>query len=245
MSWLYSQALVAAYSAESCSDGVPCAPSSSTNTHAKSSQPDKMTDAWNPSLSGTMCKPSTASRGEELLMSFRAGFPVRTSASREKAKESTENDQVCGHTWRELWMKWNPSTSSWKTHRCLWEEDLRESSVILPRWGMMHDGELWERVTLALPTREKESGSWPTPTKDDGNGYTSDAKENQMQMLRRDHRLANGGILNPEWVEWLMGWPIGWTGNESTGSAMDKFRQWLRSHGVCSPAKNDNDKENK
>lgn len=22
---------------------------------------------------------------------------------------------------------------------------------------------------------------------------------------------GNGGTLNPEWVEWLMGWPIGWT----------------------------------
>jgi hypothetical protein len=76
--------------------------------------------------------------------------------------------------------------------------------------------------------------------------HARDAKENQMQMLRRDHRLANGGILNPEWVEWLMGWPIGWTQETNLPPlAMDKFRQWLRSHGVCSPAKNDNDKENK
>lgn len=22
---------------------------------------------------------------------------------------------------------------------------------------------------------------------------------------------GNGGQLNPDWVEWLMGWPIGWT----------------------------------
>jgi hypothetical protein len=22
---------------------------------------------------------------------------------------------------------------------------------------------------------------------------------------------GNGGKLNPEWVEWLMGWPLGWT----------------------------------
>ncbi len=25
------------------------------------------------------------------------------------------------------------------------------------------------------------------------------------------HRIDRGGMLNPEWVEWLMGFPIGWT----------------------------------
>jgi len=38
-----------------------------------------------------------------------------------------------------------------------------------------------------------------------------------------------GGSLNPTWVEWLMGWPLGWT--DSALSATDRFRQWLRSHG--------------
>ena len=38
-----------------------------------------------------------------------------------------------------------------------------------------------------------------------------------------------GGQLNPPWVEWLMGWPIGWTDLRPLG--MDKFQQWLRSHG--------------
>ena len=31
--------------------------------------------------------------------------------------------------------------------------------------------------------------------------------------------------------EWMMGWPIGWS-TESEPLAMDRFRQWLRSHGV-------------
>ena len=38
-----------------------------------------------------------------------------------------------------------------------------------------------------------------------------------------------GGQLNPYWVEWLMGWPIGWTALEPL--AMDRFRQWLDLHG--------------
>jgi hypothetical protein len=38
-----------------------------------------------------------------------------------------------------------------------------------------------------------------------------------------------GGSLNPTWVEWLMGWPLGWT--DCVASAMDRFQQWLLSHG--------------
>lgn len=34
-----------------------------------------------------------------------------------------------------------------------------------------------------------------------------------------------GGQLNPDWVEWLMGWPIGWTSLEPLPA--DNFAQWL------------------
>ena len=39
----------------------------------------------------------------------------------------------------------------------------------------------------------------------------------------------DGGQLNPTWVEWLMGWPLGWTDLKPLET--DKFQQWLRSHG--------------
>lgn len=38
-----------------------------------------------------------------------------------------------------------------------------------------------------------------------------------------------GGQLNPEWVEWLMGWPIGWT--ELCALETDKFQEWQKAHG--------------
>jgi hypothetical protein len=38
-----------------------------------------------------------------------------------------------------------------------------------------------------------------------------------------------GGLLNPRWVEWLMGWPIGWTCYVPLET--DRFRQWRDSHG--------------
>ena len=37
------------------------------------------------------------------------------------------------------------------------------------------------------------------------------------------------GILSPEFVEFVMGWPMGWTAIEPLGT--DKFRQWRHSHG--------------
>ena len=37
-----------------------------------------------------------------------------------------------------------------------------------------------------------------------------------------------GGQLNPPWVEWLMGWPIGWA--DLKPLEMDKFQQWQHSH---------------
>lgn len=66
---------------------------------------------------------------------------------------------------------------------------------------------------------------YPTPT-------CQDAKNNggQSQMVRNTKPLnaVVGGALNPAWVEWLMGWPIGWTALEPLGT--DRFRWWLRSH---------------
>jgi hypothetical protein len=42
------------------------------------------------------------------------------------------------------------------------------------------------------------------------------------------------GALNPNWVEWLMGWPVGWTGLKQ--SETDKSRCKPQSHGDCSEA---------
>ncbi len=38
-----------------------------------------------------------------------------------------------------------------------------------------------------------------------------------------------GGQLNPPWVEWLMGWPLGWTDLKPLET--DRFRQWSQQLG--------------
>ena len=49
--------------------------------------------------------------------------------------------------------------------------------------------------------------------------------------------MRGGGKLNPEWVEWLMGWPIGWT--ELKPLAMDRWQQWQQQHSLYSENEQD------
>lgn len=69
--------------------------------------------------------------------------------------------------------------------------------------------------------------TWLTPIVSDANGGRGRASSCQGG---ENLRTAIGGLMNPTWVEWLMGWPLGWT--DLRASAMDKFQQWRRSHGV-------------
>ena len=67
----------------------------------------------------------------------------------------------------------------------------------------------------------------PTPTtRDWRSGKGAQKRDGHAQPLTD----VVGGQLNPTWVEWLIGWPIGWTDLNQLG--MDKFRQWLRQHGI-------------
>jgi hypothetical protein len=367
MTWIISKALMKDYensrslrgrgeesSADISSDGELSAPSSGTDMHGTFWSPGKTTDVLKPSRSGMTYKPLTDDLGEAALMSYLEAFPVRTFPVQERERESKENEAPCGNTWRESSAKYCRDSSSWKTHQCLWEEDLPSSSLILPKWGMMQNGVLWERTTPGLPTSGTESGlwgtpragmgrspachydrgkwnleeqvgaaeyakMWPTPCARDHKGVSGSGRQAkrgnpqdtlcnavagrmwptpsahkqtasgdlvnadgtpwdgeskphskktgkpvQTALLDRvkmfptpganedSYRLAgnsqqsnglgamarrealeqdpvSGGQLNPTWVEWLMGWPLGWT--DCAALVTDKFQQWQNSHG--------------
>ena len=55
-------------------------------------------------------------------------------------------------------------------------------------------------------------------------GHTPRLRDKIAEMTPR-----GGGTLNPEWCEWFMGWPIGWTALQPLET--DRFRSWLRAHG--------------
>jgi hypothetical protein len=269
MSWLYSRALVEAFSEGGCSAGEPSAPSSGSPTPQAYLPPDRMTAFSRPSRFGMTFAPLTDDHGAAVLTSFLAAFPAKTSASQAKAPALTEPDQACGPTWRVSLARFSPATSSWKTAQRSLLGDSDESSVIWPRSGMTADGQCWELPTLGQTISGTDSGLWPTPTvcgnynrkgasptSGDGlatvvkNWPTPNARDykgapgagcqargghqsslsSAVRMFhtpttggldggsnsrraaeKRGEAMPGGGSLNPTWVEWLMGWPLGWT----------------------------------
>jgi hypothetical protein len=118
--------------------------------------------------------------------------------------------------------------------------------------GYRSDGELLllsRKLTsreeyLAMSDRacnSKRERFWPTPTVAMSKGSSEGALTRKTGRSRENDRLdyaveGNGrnGRLNPEWIEWLMGWPIGWTELKPLETA--RYREWLQQHSICSRA---------
>lgn len=176
-------------------------------------------------------------------MWYREDFLAPTSVAPERAQASMERPAECGGTWHELSVRFDPSSSSWKTHRSLFAEDLPESSVTLPKWGMMHDGELWERTMSEETTTETGYGFWPTPVtsecRDTWSKPAALAKLYKGDRVARflckswlTYNLPERVTLNPSWQEERMMFPTEWTALEQL--EMPKFQEWLNSHGEFS-----------
>ena len=71
---------------------------------------------------------------------------------------------IYGQTYSTPFAQFDPDTQSWRTSAVtsLWA--LPMSSLTLPKSGCLHNGELFERPMLALPTAENAFSSLPTPT---------------------------------------------------------------------------------
>jgi hypothetical protein len=129
-------------------------------------------------------------------------------------------------------------SSSWKTHLFLFEEDLPESSVTLPAWGMLVDGVCWELGVSDLIPAEIESGLLPTCLASDGKGGAKAPDRRKCGRLRNEwkHVVAREFGLtypHPTHSEIRLGWPIGWTDLHPLETA--RFQQWLQQHSVFCP----------
>jgi hypothetical protein len=119
-----------------------------------------------------------------------------------------------------------------------------------PTLGAMAKYALWPTPTVCgnynRKGASKSSGDglatavkmWPTPC-----ASASASKGSSPAALTRksgrsratdriDHAVmaSDGGQLNPEWVEWLMGWPIGHTGLKPLETA--RLAEWQQQHGA-------------
>ena len=238
MSWLYSQALVAAYSGAICLDGEPSAQSSGSPTQLAYLPPDRMTAFSRLSRFGMMFRPLTDDLGQAVLMSYLEDFPAKTFPAQARAQGSTESDPVCGDIWPGSFARYDRALSSWKTHQCSLLGDLDEFSETWPTWGLMHGGVCWEQRTLERLTNETAFGSSqkvPTPVASDYKraiitkkyATKQNAPDDLCKWALRESGLENGR-MEPQLWEWLMGWPIGHTDLKPQGTA--RFQQWQQQH---------------
>jgi hypothetical protein len=164
MSWLFSQALVEAFSAGTSLAGEQCAQLNVMPTPHKFWRNDKTMEFSNLSRFGLTLHLLTESHGEELLTSYLEASHVRTSALPENAPELKEQDQECGKKWRGSFAKYDQDSCSWKTAQHSLFEDLEPSLVTWPRWGSMQNGECFHAQMQAEFTYESAPGlSLPTP----------------------------------------------------------------------------------
>lgn len=232
MSWHYSQALVAAYSEACCSDGKPYAQWRSIPIALDDSCSAKMKDIFHRSPYGMMFVLSTDVTGKELLTWFLEVSHVKTLVRLEKEQGLTEREVDCGMNLRESSEKSSRRTCLLKTRNICGLTDLSEFSKTLPAWGMMQGGVCSELTTYERHTSAKGCGFLPTPTTI-GNELAPSMKKhryhrNLLDFLGKNRILptkGNGGQLIAL-REWMLGWPIGWTGSEPLGT--DKFLHWFR-----------------
>ena len=78
---------------------------------------------------------------------------------------------------------------------------------------------------------------WPTPCASASKGSSMNSLTRKGGQDRSNDRIdhavmsSDGGPLNPDWVELLMGWPIGQTELKPLG--MVRFREFMQQHSIC------------
>ena len=204
--------------------------SSGTPTQRRLSWRGWKTRLWISRLSGTISQPSTASDGAARWISSLPVSRVSQRAQRdsEKAEPTTAGS---GPGSLGSFATWDRGMSSWRTSEGCFQwmtaTPLARYSETWPGSGSMQSGACFKRQTAAHPIVESGSSRWHTPTARDWKGYTQRSGESICNQLRE---LRGGtGVPNPDWIDWLMGLPTGWTGCEPL--EMGSFLRWLALHG--------------
>ena len=114
---------------------------------------------------------------------------------------------------------------------------VQDSNKATKRWREDHQNNLTAAVfnpekMFPTPTTRDYKGGYKTESliRKDGKSRAMDALPNAV-LDGKGVETSTGGQLNPTWVEWLMGWPLGWTDLKPLETV--KFQQWLQQHGCC------------
>jgi hypothetical protein len=246
MSYTYLQEQGEESSAECFSDIEQSVRLKLNLTAGKSSCSDNETESCRGSQFGTMCEPSTESRGEELQTLCVEGSPAKILAAPEMVMDWKENEAGYGKKCDESFAKYDHDTRLWRTAQCLLLGGLEEYSETWPKWGLMQDGAVYQRHIWEPRMGAIGFGYLPTPCKSDGTQSNKSYRRNtqtwensssltafllgRMFGLSGDAPRPKGRFLvMPRFVQWMMAWPDGWTSLQPLG--MDKYLLWQQAHG--------------
>lgn len=228
MSWHYSQAVVEACSPDDYWDGEQSQLLNLMNTAAKYFSKGKMRDGCIPSQSGMTLEHSTGDHFVDAWILLQQDFHVNRSVQQD-INSVTTTPGISGLKHLGSFKKLNPNSHTWKMSLsyCL-QDTLHKWPEIWPRAGIVLSGECYQPPNWAHRICEIESGLLPTPAASEGCRVVG-----KSQYSRHTPGLAAqlGGTPHPEYLEWMMGWPTGWTALEPLET--DKFQEWLDLHGAC------------
>lgn len=94
------------------------------------------------------------------------------------------------------------------SHYRLWQTPVADDALDRERGKINSRGE---------PKLSAQVKLWPTPIATEGKRGRPNPNGKHpysltlFQTIKQQNPVSNGGSLNPTWVEWLMGWPLGWT----------------------------------
>ena len=147
----------------------------------------------------TACRPQTSSA---------AAFPAKTSAPPGVAAASTGHTAACGGRCCALCANADPV--GWWLRTCLACESAAQTgcSAAWKRRATPAGRSWWVLPMPERPIAGNGSSSWPTPRARDWKAGSAGQRFRRRACTLSD---AVGGRLNPDWVEWLMGFPPGWT----------------------------------
>jgi hypothetical protein len=273
MAWIISRALLEDLESLRCSQelgeessrvklmgGGQYVPSNTTPTPQAFLSPDKMRVFCRPSLSGMTFAPLMENHGEELLMLYRAGFPVKMYRQVVKVRGLQEPEAGYGKKCSESFARLSHGLFLQKIHPCSQPEEWAPFLGTWPNWGIMQDGVCWALETPTPLIDGTACGSLPTPVASDSKpggpgvhyrglgwmgkhgvahtdyvelGHDSSivltAKGQTSLFFKTLKARFKGAVtglaqskVNPQWVDSVMGWPVGWSDIISSPN----IRQW-------------------
>lgn len=146
--------------------------------------------------------------------------PVQMLVSPDLGKDSLGNGQLYGPNSLESFARLAPDGRWLKTYRGYSQQtmdgSLERCSGTWPSAGTMRNGKCYRQRSLERRTFDGESSLLPTPTVIDASGGRINKSYGRHAKERPTLAKLVGRLINPAWVEHLMGFPPDWSDLEDS-----------------------------